>query len=123
MRNPWTASEHGVPGEKVAVSGPAEVEPGHGVLRVRDRSGAAGALRWWVTSQGTEGWWGEVTSEQTRGSVGPERDSDLEEPGLQALVDTGRVCKGHSSRREAGQGSRGPGRVSQRTAITFCKMG
>lgn len=60
-----------------------------------------------MTSQGTEGWWGEVTSEQTRGSVGPERDSDLEEPGLQALVDTGRVCKGHSSRREAGAGLSG----------------
>lgn len=31
MRNSWTASEHGVPGEKVAVSGPPEVEPGQGV--------------------------------------------------------------------------------------------
>ena len=33
--------------------------------------------------------------------------TDLEEPGLQALVDTGRICKGHSSRREAGAGLSG----------------
>lgn len=60
-----------------------------------------------MTSQDIAGCWGEVTSAQTRGAFGPERGTDLEEPGLQAPVDTGCVCKGHASRREAGAGLSG----------------
>lgn len=73
-----------------------------------------------MTSQDTAGWWGEVTSAQTRGAVGPERGTDLEEPGGLRWTRAGSVKDTpHGERR--GQGSRGPSRVSQKTASHFAR--
>ena len=114
VRNSWTASEHGVPGEKVAVSGPPEVEPGQGAPECQGQIQRTGALSWWMTSRGTRLGGGDVRADEGA-------RSDLKDPDCGLWWTRAASVKDTPHERRGAQGSRGPGRSPREQPSHFVR--